>query len=129
MTQTLIDAAIALADALARENEALAQGDVARASAMLSAKRRALGAFAEARKHGGGRVHERRARLLAADVGRRLDALATENRELLEQAIRVQGRVIGAITGAALRTSRAGYGADGTFQPRGSLTVGFSTRA
>lgn len=129
MTQALIDAAIALADALARENEALTQGDVARAAAMLSAKRWALGAFAEACKQRTERARECRTPPLAAAVSRRLETLATENRQLLEHAIRVQGRVIGAITRAALRGCRAGYSADGTFQSRGPLTVGFSTRA
>lgn len=128
MTQALIDAAIALAGALARENEALAQGDRARACAMLAAKRRALGAFTEACKHGTKPEGERRARLLAAEVGR-LASLATENRRLLEHAIRVQGRVIAVITGAALRARRANYGADGALQSGGPLTVGFSTRA
>ena len=113
MTQDLIDAAVGLADLLARENEALSRRDLARAASMLMAKRRAASAFEEARVQA---AHLRRAgpeRRLAEEVGRRLDALAAENRRLLEHAVRVQGRVISVIAGALPRSGAHGYRADG----------------
>ncbi len=109
MTQELIDAAVDLVGLLARENEALGQMDLARAAAMVGAKRRAAEAFAEA--SGGAESTAR----LAPPLQRQLAELAEENRRLLERAMKVQGRVMGTIAGAMARRAReqGGYGANG----------------
>ena len=116
MSPALIDAAVELADALARENEALAALDLPRAAGMLADKQRAADAFLAARallppgapaephpgaKDGGAR-----------EVAARLGTLAEENRRLLERAIAVQGRVIGTLARAA-PPEASGYGAHG----------------
>ena len=111
MTQDRIDAAVDLAEILARENEALARMDLARAAAMLGAKRRAAEAFERA--YGAKPGHEAAGRP-AGPVERQLADLAQENRRLLERAIRAQGRVIGTIAGAVARSADEGfYRADG----------------
>lgn len=113
MTDELIDAAVGLADLLARENEALTRRDLARAASMVMAKRRAASAFEDARAHGARVGRAARERRVAEEVGKRLDVLAAENRRLLEHAIRVQGRVISVIAGALPRSGGHGYRADG----------------
>ncbi|MDA8048433.1 MAG: hypothetical protein M0002_00185 [Rhodospirillales bacterium] len=113
MTQDLIDAAVELADALARENEALTRLDLARAAAMLAAKRRAAEAFEQARSAANRGPAAGKPKLVRT-VEEQLAALAEENRALLERAIRVQRRVIGTIAEALPRAASAGrYRADG----------------
>ncbi len=129
MTQELIDAAVDLVGLLARENEALGRMDLARAAAMVGAKRRAAEAFAAA--SGGEAKGNELARHLAAPLQRQLAELAEENRRLLERAIRVQGRVIGTIAGALARAGdQGGYRADGARAARGTApALTFSARA
>ncbi len=111
MSPALIDAAIRLADALARENQALAALDLPRAAGMLGDKQRAADAFLAAQSllsHGA----TARPDAAARDVAARLGMLAEENRRLLERAIAVQGRVIGTLA-QAVRPETLGYGAHG----------------
>ena len=130
MTQELIDAAVDLVGLLARENEALGRMDLARAAAMVGAKRRAAEAFAAA-SGGEAKGPETIARL-APPLQRQLAQLAEENHRLLERAIRIQGRVIGTIAGALARSAKqqGGYGADGARAPRAQTpALTFSARA
>jgi hypothetical protein len=111
MSPALIDAAVQLADALARENEALAALDLPRAAGMLADKQRAADAFLAAQTllaHGTPAEPNTAAREVAA----RLGTLTAENRRLLERAIAVQGRVIGTLA-RAVRSETLGYGAHG----------------
>lgn len=111
MNRRLIEAAVALADTLTRENAALLAQDLAGAAAMLERKQAAAAAFAAAQAEA--------SEPAPPDVDRQrlaaqLRDLATENRRLLEQAIRVQGRVIGIVARAATpRPAMARYGATG----------------
>lgn len=118
MNQDLIDAAVELADTLARENEALTRLDLARAAAMLGAKRRAAEAFEQARTappHEAGQAPS----ALAPEVERRLAALAEENRHLLERALRVQRRIIGTVASVLPRAEPARF-----YRPDGALAAG-----
>ena len=111
MSPDLIDAAIRLADALVRENQALAALDLPRAASMLADKQRAADAFFAAQTLlADGTPAEPNA--AARDVAARLGTLAEENRRLLERAIAVQGRVIGTLA-RAVRPEALGYGAHG----------------
>jgi hypothetical protein len=114
MTREQIEAAVALADTLAQENEALAVLDFPRAAGLLEAKQRATEALSAAASRAAGSVQPD-AEQLARDVSARLRDLAAENKRLLEHAIGVQGRVIGMLAQAMPKpTSDAGrYGADG----------------
>ncbi len=111
MNRRLIEAAVALADTLMRENAALLAQDLAGAAAMLERKQAVAAAFAAAQAEDTAPD--------AADADRQrlaaqLRDLAAENRRLLEQAIRVQGRVIGIIgRAAAPKPTVARYGATG----------------
>ena len=111
MSPALIDAAIRLADALARENQALAALDLPRAAGMLADKQRAADAFfaAQTLLVNGAPAEPSAA---AMDVAARLGTLAEENRRLLELAIAVQGRVIGTLA-RAVQPEVLGYGAHG----------------
>jgi hypothetical protein len=111
MTPAFIDAAARLADALARENQALTALDLALAASLLADKQRAADAFLAAQTlapHDASVTRHPAARDLAA----RLASLAEENRRLLERAIAVQGRVIGVLARAA-RPEASGYGSHG----------------
>ncbi len=132
MTQDLIDAAVALADTLARENRALVEMDLARAVGLLEEKNRATAAFTRA--HAGAAaagLTEAERQRIAERVGGHLRALAVDNKRLLERALMVQKRVVGALAQAAPaalpRAPR--YGARGEFK-RGALpAVALFTRA
>jgi hypothetical protein len=108
MSPALIDAAIQLADALARENEALAALDLPRAAGMLAEKQRAADVFFAAQTL----LPDGTPDPAVRDVAARLGTLAEENRRLLERAIAVQGRVIGTLA-RAVRPEPLGYGARG----------------
>jgi hypothetical protein len=97
MTRDLIAAATVLADSLAAENAALAALDLPRVVGMLADKQRAAAGFIDAQAV----PIPPTQRAAAATMVRRLQALADENRALLERAIAVQGRVIGVIARAA----------------------------
>jgi len=108
MSPAQIDAAIRLADALARENEALAALDLPRAAGMLADKQRAADAFFAAQTL----LPDSAPGTPAREVAVRLGMLAEENRRLLERAIVVQERVIGTLA-HAVRPKALGYGARG----------------
>jgi hypothetical protein len=107
VTQDLTQAAVALAATLVAENQALIGLDFRRAAALLDEKRRAADAFAAAAQD----------RQVAADVVTRLRDLAAENKRLLERAVLVQGRVIGAVVRAIPKVVGGvpRYGAGGAF--------------
>jgi len=110
----LLQSATALADTLAIENRALAGLDFAGAVRLLDAKQRAADGFIAAQAASApGAMRTRRG--LFEEVATRLRVLATENKQLLERAVMVQGRVIGAIVGAVPKTSGgvARYGSGG----------------
>jgi hypothetical protein len=116
MTQKLLQSATLLADTLAAENRALAGLDFAHAVALLDAKLRATDAFVAARAHAASAPDElRNRRHLVEDVATRLRELAAENKRLLERAVIVQGRVIGAIVRAVPKATGGvpRYGAGG----------------
>ena len=94
MNKDLITAGNQLAETLEAENGALIVLDLPRAGAMLARKQRALADLAAMQGVPAPRD--------AADrVARRLQALAMENKRLLERAIAAQGRVIGVVARAA----------------------------
>ena len=81
----------ALADVLERENAALAAMDLPMAASLLAAKNAALTALSAA--HGGP--------VPPVALARRQDALAQNNRRLLERAMAAQEGVIGIVARAA----------------------------
>ena len=102
MIQDLIDAAVALADTLARENNALAALDMPRAVALLEEKTRAAAAFTNAQARIGDiALNQAERQRVAQQVGTRLRAMADDNKRLLERAMLVQTRVVGALAQAA----------------------------
>jgi len=101
MTHDLLQSATALAYTLAAENRALAELDFTRAVTLLDAKQRATDAFAAAHARAATTPDDMRTRRsLIMDVATRLRELAGENKRLLERAVVVQGRVIGAVVRA-----------------------------
>jgi hypothetical protein len=124
MPKPLIAAARHLVDVLERENAALRTMDLRRTASLLPEKSAAIAeltAFGEASG-------------LPPDPGlgevvRRLDALALENRRLLDRAIVAQRRVIGIIVRAAITASAgSSYRAPGRpVRSPGPMTL--STRA
>ncbi|HYZ32062.1 MAG TPA: hypothetical protein VE684_07245 [Crenalkalicoccus sp.] len=103
MMDALMVAGQRLAEALAAENEALAALDLRRAAGLATAKIQASEAFAAAYTTATrqGVPAAGLARDPARGLARRLDALGTENRRLLERAIAIQSRVIETIATAA----------------------------
>lgn len=104
MTRTLIEAAVALADTLRRENLALAALDMAGAVRLLAEKQAATDRFMAAQGAAsatGARLAEDRA--LLRQVAGALARQASENRLLLERAMLVQSRVLGALAQAVPR--------------------------
>lgn len=129
MNTALIEAAVRLADVLARENAALAALDLSRAAAMLAEKQDAAAVFALAWERtratcAGG------ADLLS--LARRLDTAVAENRRLLERGIAVQGRVLAAVASAvprALAAQAPRYCAGGAPPASSSAPLALSLRA
>ncbi|HTW29400.1 MAG TPA: hypothetical protein VME92_19905 [Acetobacteraceae bacterium] len=128
MNRTLIEAAVALADTLQRENAALEALDLPRATALLPEKTAATARFVA--------LQEAAATAAASpDVARavahRLQRAATENRRLLERAMLVQGRVIETVARAARSQAQAPrYGARGTLAAdRRAAPLALSARA
>jgi hypothetical protein len=97
MNNDLIAAGTLLAETLQAENAALSALDLPRAAGMLVDKQRAVAGLVSVQ----GTPASREA---AERVARRLQALAMENKRLLERAIAAQGRVIGVIARAASPT-------------------------
>lgn len=105
MTDTLIQAARALAEVLAAENAALEVHDHLRATALLPGKQRLMAAFDSARVAAvplppGAATDDIR------EIGLALKGLAARNVRLLEQAMEVQSRVIGIVAAAARQQVR-----------------------
>ena len=115
-------AATALADLLERENAALAALDLGGAAAMLAEKQQAVAALAAAPADTLPAAERRR-------LAERLRRLAEENRLLLEQGLRVQGRVIGMLVQALPRPAVPRYGAGGAIAPSGTAPLIVSARA
>ncbi len=133
MEHGLIEAAEALAEALAEENAALTALDLARAAGMLARKSAAAAAFAaavERARHAGGLLADQQRS--AALAGTRLRELGAENRRLLEHGLHLQGRVLAAIA-KALPKATGGpprYGASGSLtQARRVQPITLSARA
>jgi hypothetical protein len=128
MTEDLATAATRLAEVLAAENAALAALDLPRAGAMLAEKNRAADAYIAAEQASRGNIS-----ILGAAALPRLRTLVAENQRLLQQAMTVQGRVIGIIARAvshALRDPVATrYGAQGRAAPTRLSAVAISARA
>ncbi|HEY7581020.1 MAG TPA: hypothetical protein VH855_25785 [Acetobacteraceae bacterium] len=118
MTMELMEAGTVLAETLEAENSALTGLDLPRAGAMLARKQRALADLAAAQAH--------RTPHVAADrMARRLQALALENKRLLERAIAAQGRVIEVVARAASAADTPrGYGGE-----RGGRPTAFALSA
>ena len=131
MTPALIEAAVRLADVLARENQALAALDLVRAASMLEDKQRLAAAFAAAQAELPAALLSRRAsdQQAARELAARLGELARENQRLLERAIGVQGRVVATVAEAAQPAPRH-YGARGAPKPDSKIApLAFSARA
>jgi hypothetical protein len=115
MMESLMTAALRLAEALNAENAALIRLDLAAAGALAGGKRQAADAFAaayEAARRLAAPVDEAdRAR--AEEIAARLRDLTAQNRRLLERAIALQARVIETIAGAAKPPGPGTYGARG----------------
>jgi hypothetical protein len=132
MNRALADAASLLADTLARENQALAALDLARAVGLLEEKQRATSAFATAHAAlAAAGLSEAERTVLAEQIGARLRTLATDNKRLLERAMEVQRRVVGTLAQAApaaiARAPR--YNARGGMALGAATAVALSTRA
>ncbi len=109
-------AAVSLLDVLEQENTALRQLDLPAATMLLDAKRAALAMF-ESRRREDAREDDVGAamRVLA---GRLRDA-ATENKRLLERAMRAQHHVMSLLAHAARQSRPCGrYGAHGGYTGR-----------
>ena len=120
MSKDLIAAGTRLADTLETENAALAALDLPRAAGMLADKRRRSPSLPPRRPQPAPREAAER-------MARRLQALAMENKRLLERAIAAQGRVIGVIARAATAApAPASYGPERGRRP---AAMAFSTRA
>ncbi len=106
MTMGLTNVGMALAETLEAENSALTALDLPRAGAMLARKQRALADLAAAAARGNAASQGPTDRMT-----RRLQALAIENKRLLERAIAAQGRVIEVVARAAASAEAStGYG-------------------
>jgi flagellar biosynthesis/type III secretory pathway chaperone len=105
------EAGSALAETLEAENSALTSLDLPKVGAMLARKQRALADLAAAKANK--TSHD------AADrMARRLQALALENKRLLERAITAQGRVIEVVARAAAAAEPPrGYGNERSGRP------------
>jgi hypothetical protein len=125
MTRTIKEAAARLAEALHRENAALASLDLTRATALLAEKTAAADHLMDAVGSAEAPAMDARATILAAH---RLRELADENRRLLERAIQVQSRVVGTVRKAAIRP-RANQGYRRGGQPENAQTAPLSMRA
>jgi len=121
MSQEAVTAGTLLAETLELENRALAALDLPRAAGMLGDKQRAIANLAAVQTLPASRD-------VAERMARRLQALAAENKRLLERAIAAQGRVIEVIARAAASSlAPPGYG---TARPAGRPTaLALSARA
>jgi 6-phosphofructokinase len=100
MTSRTFETGEALAELLARENDALASLELGKATALYPRKQSLAIAFSEAREQEGETmttVLDQEQQRLARELAERLRALAEENRRLLERAINVQAHVLGTV--------------------------------
>ena len=121
---SLIAAAVRLADVLATENAALATMNMTAAASLLPEKLAAADAFAAAQAMAQVAGQHRESGAEEAELAalaNRLQALAAENRQLLERAMVVQSRVIATVAtvakaarATAERSAMPGYGARGS---------------
>ncbi len=121
MQPDLIAAAARLADVLETENAALAVMNLPAAARLLGEKIAATVAFEAARASGLPRAQQSE----MEQLGRRLNELALENRQLLERAMAIQNRVIATIAHAARATAKRaapGYGRPARPPPCAVLT-------
>jgi hypothetical protein len=126
MTANWLRAGAALADVLARENAALQRLDFPAAVALVADKEAALANLAA---HGE-EMQQQPPPAEAVTLGRHLNALAAENRTLLERAITVQTRIVGIIARAARPPTARSYAANGQHsQPRRAAAMALSARA
>ncbi len=123
MSKLLIEAAACLADVLDRENAALKVMDLRRATALLPEKTAAIAALTAT----GEAVDGTAPPGLLAAVGR-LDAVMSENRQLLERAITAQRRVIGIVVRAAVAATASTPPYGSRRQPRSAGPMAISTR-
>lgn len=126
MSTDLLDAAAAVVETLQAENAALAVLDIGAAVKLYPRKRDAVTALATAQASTKPTAEQRqRAELLT----RRLAELTGENKRLLERALYVQGRIMGALARAVPRAlaATAGYCADGRMAgPQRALALALS---
>ena len=118
LNAALLAAAVRLADVLQTENAALAAMNMPAAARLLPQKIAAADAFTAAQA-GAGERHAGRYGVELEAVARRLQDLSAENRQLLERAMVVQGRVIATVAKAARATAeraKPGYGARGALR-------------
>lgn len=95
MSQSVAHPAERLAEILAKENAALKRADYVAAVALLPDKEAALAALTKLGPKG-----------VAPELGRRVRGLAAENQALLEQAARIQGRLVRLIVQASQKVRR-----------------------
>jgi len=108
----LLAAAERLALLLTQENLALAAHDVTRATGLVGDKARALAAFELACLNMHGHlIADELQRSTAETLSTRLQALAQENRRLLERALFIQKRVLALFARAVARAAPTQYGA------------------
>ena len=126
MTANRMRATAALAEVLARENAALQRLDFAEAVTLVADKEAALANLVAQ----GEATPQQPLPVEAATLGRHLQALAVENRALLERAITVQTRVVSIIARAARPPAARSYAANGQHsQPRRAAAMALSARA
>ena len=120
MNMALERAARRLQTILQQENEALRRGDTTAAVSYSVEKAQACQAVADAGPPA--RYQD--------ELGRRLMAMATENGQLLEEAIQIQTRIVEIVARAAHRADRAApsYGARG-YEPTETSALALVTRA
>jgi hypothetical protein len=119
MSMDVVAAGTVLAEVLEAENAALATLDLPRAARLLEDKQRALAGLT------GAAPAPPVANAAAGRLAHRLQALALENKRLLERAIAAQGRVMSVVARAATPAVPAGYG---TARPRRPVALAVSTR-
>lgn len=130
MNTSVIDAAMRLADILARENAALQAMDIKAVTALLTDKAQALAAFTAAGEAAAGVPHALRPK--AETLARNLRDLVHENRRQLDIALQVQGRVLGAIARVAAQQTKQitpRYGGGGSPTSSHPAAIAISARA
>lgn len=126
MTPEWFAAVAGMAELLRAENAALAALDLGRAAAMQPAKSAAADRLLQCRERGrtAATGSDPSVRQQAHAALQQLRELGTENRQLLQRAILVQGRVLATIAKAARRSNSAPrYGRAGRMVPTGQANA------